>query len=293
MVSPPSQALVALVAAWRVADHVLIGAGAGLSVAAGVDYGDAEDFRRTFPVMHAEGFRARYQMIGRWGLPPERHWAYWSTHVHSVRFQARSSAVYTQLSALLSDRDHFVLSSNVDGLFERHGLDPRRVVTTQGDYAAMQCRTPCRQVVWPSQPAVERLLGTIDATRFVVRDPEALPRCPHCGGEVFLNVRADASFVEAPYEAPRQQLADWLRISTGRMLVVELGAGHNTPMVIRWPLERLTLARPNTTMFRINPIHWQLPSELHGRATSVVGDAGEVVAGWHREAARGREPRSR
>lgn len=42
------------------ATHVLVGAGAGMTAAAGVDYGDEADFAQTFHVLHAKGFRARY-----------------------------------------------------------------------------------------------------------------------------------------------------------------------------------------------------------------------------------------
>jgi NAD-dependent SIR2 family protein deacetylase len=41
--------------------HVLIGAGAGLSTAAGVDYADATSFATLFPALVRKGFRARYQ----------------------------------------------------------------------------------------------------------------------------------------------------------------------------------------------------------------------------------------
>ncbi|MGW1561138.1 hypothetical protein ACWCQ1_32075 [Streptomyces sp. NPDC002144] len=42
------------------ADRVLITAGAGLSAAAGYDYGDEDRFKELFPALHRLGLRSRY-----------------------------------------------------------------------------------------------------------------------------------------------------------------------------------------------------------------------------------------
>ncbi len=57
---------------------------------------------------------------------------------------------------------------NVDAMFERNAFDPAQIFTPQGDYAAMQCRKPCGRVVWPSQPAVDRVLAHVDSDAFEV-----------------------------------------------------------------------------------------------------------------------------
>jgi len=59
---------------------VLIGAGAGLSVAAGIDYGDRASFARDFPDLVERGISAADQMIGR-ALPPSVYWSYCARHV--------------------------------------------------------------------------------------------------------------------------------------------------------------------------------------------------------------------
>ena len=46
------------------ADAVLIGAGAGLSAAAGLDYTDEHDFAERFPGMLQYGVRCQYQLMG-------------------------------------------------------------------------------------------------------------------------------------------------------------------------------------------------------------------------------------
>ena len=74
--------------------RVLVGAGAGLSVAAGIDYTDEEDFARHFPALIRRRLRARYQLIGYDGLEEPAFWGYWASHVQQIRFTPRQSIVY-------------------------------------------------------------------------------------------------------------------------------------------------------------------------------------------------------
>lgn len=263
---------------WQEADHVLIGAGAGLSAAAGIDYSDEADFARVFPVLHEQGFKARYQLIGFQGFTPSQHWAYWATHVNDIRFKPRPPGPYGQLRALLEKKDVFVLTSNVDAMFVRSGFDAERVYTPQGDYAAMQCRTPCRKQVWPSEPDVKRALEHIDPDAFEIVDVAAIPRCPNCGGEVFLNVRLDGGFVEQPYQAQAERLRAWLAATArGRLLMVDIGSGFNTPTVVRWQLERLTLAVPGSKLVRINRDDADTGKAPRARALAIQADAGAAI----------------
>jgi NAD-dependent SIR2 family protein deacetylase len=266
---------------WRWADHLLVGAGAGLSAAAGIDYGDRDDFARRFPVLAARGFSARYQLIGfdRWS--PAEHWAYWATHVDDVRFRERRHPAYGLLHDLAAPKDHFVLSSNVDGMFARHGFDEARLHTPQGDYALLQCRTPCRQATWSSRPAVERALAAIDPATFRVGDPAAIPACPACGGEVFLNVRLDDGFVETPWREGADALRRWLgEAARGRVLLLEVGAGYNTPSVVRWPMEQLAAGLPQARLVRVNRDHPGLDHVRGVEALTLPADAGAAVAAF-------------
>ncbi len=264
---------------WRDADHVLIGAGAGLSAAAGIDYADEQDFARVFPVMVRRGFRARYQLIGYQGWTPQQHWAYWATHVNDVRFAPRSHPVYDRLRRLVAGKDSFVLTSNVDAMFERNGFDTDRIFTPQGDYAAMQCRTPCRREVWPSQPAIELALQHLDAESFSLTKPEVVPRCPNCGGEVFLNVRLDHGFVETPYVPQAERLNGWLtEAARGALLVLDVGSGFNTPSVVRWQTERLARSLPNARLVRINRDDANTGDVPEGRTLAIQCDAGAAIA---------------
>lgn len=262
----------------RSAQNILLTSGAGLSAAAGFDYGDTERFKELFPAFAARGMSARYQAIGFRGWTPADHWAYWAIHVADIRFGARRDPVYRELLRLTSHANTFVMTSNVDRLFTRNGFDKHRFFSPQGDYGLLQCRRACRDEAWDSEPVVRGLLAAVDPLAQTVRDPRAVPACPSCGGEVFFNVRLDRHFVESPYREQQARLAAWLRARQNAPLVVlEIGAGFNTPGVIRWPGEQLVAAMPQATLIRVNPDHPQVPPELGERAIGLRTKADQFI----------------
>ncbi|MEU0565984.1 hypothetical protein ABZ297_11405 [Nonomuraea sp. NPDC005983] len=260
------------------ADRILIGAGAGLSVAAGYDYGDSRRFAELFPALYRRGLRARYQLIGL-PLPPDLLWGYWAVHVADIRFSPGPHPVYQQLRALIGERDHFVMTSNVDALFARNGFDADRIFTPQGDYGRYQCERPCTRTTWPSQPIITAALAAYDPATGRITDPAAIPSCPGCGGEVFLNVHKGPEYLPDPYLLAGRRLQAWLEESPAdtRLLVLDIGSGYNTPSVIRGPMERIARAHPGGRLVRVNPGHPEVPAQLTGRALGIAADIGDLL----------------
>ncbi|MDG4554388.1 MAG: NAD-dependent protein deacetylase of SIR2 family [Candidatus Competibacter sp.] len=266
----------------RQANAVLIGAGAGLAVEAGIDYMDTKSFARDFPGMVKLGFRRRAELMGYSDWSPELKWGYLAANVNQVRFQASPHPVYARLLDLVREKEYFVVTSNVDGLFTKNGFAEDRLFTPQGDYALMQCQTPCSNAVWPSWPAIERILPKIDPATQVVTDSSVLPYCPNCGEDVIMNVRGGRWFIEDPYREQAERLDRWLDNSHDRdLLVLEIGAGFNTPSVIRWPMERIVHAHPRAHLIRVNLQYPQVPREIAGKSVMLQGSAmGAVTAIW-------------
>lgn len=74
------------------------------------------------------------------------HWFRWcaggylSAHIHTMRYRDTPHQGYVDLLELVGKKDYFVLCSNVDGLFQRAGFDPKRIYNPQGDFAYLQVR---------------------------------------------------------------------------------------------------------------------------------------------------------
>jgi NAD-dependent SIR2 family protein deacetylase len=195
-----------------------------------------------------------------------------------IRFQTPPHEVYTSLFRLVEQKEHFVITSNVDGMFVKGGFAEKRVFTPQGDYARYQCLTPCTTETWPVAPIIERILPTIDPATQEITDLTAIPRCPRCGGPVFANVRGGPWFVEEPYLEQEQRFTDWVTASSEKRLVIlEIGAGFNTPGVIRWPLEQITHTFDETHLIRVNLDYPEVPRVLAAKATSLCMRGRDVI----------------
>jgi NAD-dependent SIR2 family protein deacetylase len=278
-ISEPSRGNNNLVAEYiRKADHVLIGAGAGLSAAAGIDYGDTQIFAKLFPQLVKKGFRRQYELIGYNPWSEGEKWAYWATHVNYVRFQFPPSQLYATLLKNITEKDYFIITTNVEAMFHKTGFAADRIYTPQGDYARLQCVKPCTTETWPSKPVIDNILPSIDAETFTVTDLGFIPRCPRCGGRVFLNVHLDSGYNAEPYKEQLHRYQSWLQIAANEeLLIVELGVGFNSPGVIRWPFERMVQLLPHVQFIRINAKNADVPVDIKNKSISIKEDIKDVL----------------
>ena len=117
----------------RTADAVVIGAGAGLSTAAGFTY-SGERFEKYFSDFRQKyGFEDMYSGGFYTYKTPEEYWAYWSRYIFVNRYQDTPKPVYENLLKLVADKDYFVITTNVDHCFQKAGFDKKRLFYTLGD----------------------------------------------------------------------------------------------------------------------------------------------------------------
>lgn len=95
--------------------------------------------------------------------------------------------------------------------------------------------------------------------------PEWYTTCPFCKRhKAFFNLRGSDNFIHRPYQMAQDRLVSWLEQvmrEKKRLIVLEVGAGFNTPSVTRWPAE--SIAREAAAPFvRINPDHHEVPADL-------------------------------
>jgi len=262
------------------AEYVLIGAGAGLSADAGYDYLESVKFLKRYPYLKDIGVHCRYHSIGFVWPTKSMEWAFYARQLEEDLYgPPPHPEPYVQLRRLTDHANRWVFTSNADDLFSRLGFDPERTWTVQGTFANLQCQRPCCEEVWDSRPYIERLLPCVDLKTGELKDRSAVPVCPHCGGDMILNVRGGSWFVEKPYKRQRAAFNEWLkRAAAGRLVVIEIGAGFNTPSVIRWPCEVITARHHNAHLIRINPHHPKTQFSVGERATSIAMRASSVLS---------------
>ena len=277
----------------RSADAIVIGAGAGLSTSAGFTYG-GERFRKFFFDFAKEyGIEDMYSG-GFYPFPDEEtRWAWWARHIYYNRYIDAPKPVYQDLRKLVKGKDCFVLTTNVDHMFQKAGFDKGRLFYTQGDYGLFQSVNPLIRKTYDNE---EWVMQAMEAQGFL-RDEEGvfqvpaagelqmripttlIPRCPEDGSAMTMNLRADDSFVEDEgWHKAAAAYSDFLQKREGKhILFLELGVGGNTPVIIKYPFWRMTLANEKAVYGCVNYGEAVCPEEIRDRSICIDGDIGEVL----------------
>ena len=258
------------------ADAVVIGAGAGLSAAAGFAYA-GERFEANFSDFEKKyGFSDMYSGGFYPYETPEEYWAYWSRYIFLNRYQDAPKPVYDELLKLVEGRDYFVITTNVDHCFQKAGFDKKRLFYTQGDYGLFQCSEPCCQETFDNESVVRQMIEQ----QKDMRVPERLiPVCPHCGRPMTMNLRCDDTFVEDEgWHRAAERYENFLRTRAGqRILFLELGVGYNTPVIIKYPFWRMTARNPNATYASVNLDGASTMPGLEARSILIAQDIGVMM----------------
>ncbi len=258
------------------ADAIAVGAGAGLSTAAGFEYG-GERFERLFgDFIERYGFTDMYSAGFYPFATAEERWAYWSRHIWYNRYVPTPKDTYKKLLGLVKDKDFFVITTNVDHQFQLAGFPKDRLFYTQGDYGLWQCSVPCHDATYDNQEVVRRMV----AEQRDLRVPSGLvPHCPVCGEPMSMNLRADDTFVEdAGWREAGGRYAAWLDAhQAGRVLYLDLGIGANTPSIIKYPFWRRVFSNPHATYACINLGEAYVPPEICERSIGIDADIDRVL----------------
>ncbi|MBQ6733666.1 MAG: hypothetical protein IJR00_02035 [Lachnospiraceae bacterium] len=276
------------------ADAIVIGAGAGLSASAGFTY-SGERFRRyffdfedayDFHDMYSGGF---YVMR----LEPVIAWAYWARNIYCNRYQDPPKPLHDHLLQIVREKDYFVITTNVDHLFQKAGFDKKRLFYTQGDYGLFQSKNPAIRKTFDNEEWVMRAMeaqGFEKDEAGVFRVPEdrnilmripseLIPKCPEDGSDVAMNLRTDDSFVEDEgwHRASAAYAAFLEKAENRKVLYLELGVGGNTPGIIKYPFWQMTAENPNAVYACINYGEAFCPAEIKDRSICIDADIGDIL----------------
>ena len=274
-------------------DAIVIGAGAGLSTAAGFIYSGERfekyfgDFARRFGIrdMYSGGF---------YPFPDaETRWAWWARHIYYNRYVPAPKPVYDDLRKLVQDKDYFVITTNVDHQFQRAGFDKKRLFYTQGDYGLFQSVNPTIRKTYDNEEWVMKAMeaqgfarnkeGIFDLPEeesISMRIPsELIPKCPDDGSDVTMNLRADDSFVEDEgWHRASAAYADFLRRHERlHVLFLEIGIGMNTPVICKYPFWQMTNDNPKAVYACLNFNEAYCPVQIEKQSVCINGDSGDVI----------------
>ncbi len=262
------------------ADYIIIGAGAGFSAAAGIEYSgkrfddNFQDFIKKY------GVRDMYSATFYPYETQEEKWAHWARHVYVNRYSVGRTKLYEQLLNLVKDKEYFVLTTNVEHQFWINDFEDKRIFATQGDYGLMQCEKACHDKLYSNEELVYEAIEKTDDCKI---PSDLVPVCPVCGGNMEINVRKDNFFVEdEKWHEMNQNYSNFLQsIDENKNLVfMELGVGFNTPGIIRYPFEQMVYNNKNASLIRLNRDYPQAIPENKDKTISFDEEISEIFDYW-------------
>lgn len=183
-------------------------------------------------------------------------------------------------------------TTNVDHCFQKAGFDKHRLFHTQGDYGLFQCSEPCCAETFDNGEIIQNMVtaqgytiapdGTLtapEAPKMAV-PTELVPHCPHCGRPLTTNLRCDDRFVQDEgWYAAAERYENFLRTRAGqRILFLELGVGHNTPGIIKYPFWHMTDGNPRAVYACLNAGDACAPDAIKNRSVCIDGALADILA---------------
>ena len=261
------------------ADAIVIGAGAGLSAAAGLTYGGRRftDHFGEFIEKYGTMYMKDMYSAGFYPFPTEEaKWGYWSKHAYLNRILPDALPLYRSVYELVKERPHLVLTTNVDHQFWKAGFADEDIFATQGDYGKIQCQKGCHPKTYD---AVDMFVQMNQSRRDWLIPSYMVPRCPVCGGNMAMHLRCDQYFVEDEHwHQAAERYASFLeKHGEDRVVLLELGVGFNTPAIIRFPFEQMVRRNENWSLIRLNLEEYFVPESFGRRAVGIGSDIAKSV----------------
>ena len=258
------------------ADYILIGAGAGLSTSAGLDY-SGKRFQENFGEFIEKYHFTDMYTAGFYDFNTEEEkWAFWAKHIYLNDTGIGPTKLYQDILELVKDKNYFVITTNVDDQFYKAGFDKEKVFATQGSFRYIQCSKACHNKLYDATDLVKEM---IEKTKDCKIPTELVPVCPVCREKMEVNVRIDANFVQDDnwYKQDRKygELLD--NNKDKNVILLELGVGFNTPGIIRIPFEQMTEQNLNWKLIRINKDNCDTFLDIKDKSILIEDDINKII----------------
>jgi len=260
----------------RHADAVLVGAGSGLSSAAGYNHyhrnavfeANFHDFEEAYGIQSL--FHGFYYIYSK----PEQQWGFYSRYIKFME-DAPAGQPYIDLVEILKDKEYFILTTNCDIQIPKV-FPEDRICQFQGDFRYFQCSQPCHDKLYESHDLVSAMLDNMEGLEVPA---EWIPRCPECGWKMVPWVQDNTFLQGEAWQTAYQRYEDFVRKYQGKkLLLLELGVGEMTPSIIKLPFWELTAKNENVFYACLNREASHSPEHLRERSLYLQGDLAETLA---------------
>ena len=236
------------------ADALMMAAGAGMGVDSGLpDFRGVEGFWRAYPALRSAGLEfSQIASPHAFHTHPLRAWGFYGHRLALYRAtQPHPGFEILKQWGESKSLGMRVFTSNVDGQFQKAGVDPDTVYECHGSIHFLQCLKGCSEAIWSAGGFVPQV---DEAHCLLLNSP---PRCPACGGLARPNILmfGDGEWVESRAQGQVISQRNWLE-RVNNLVIVEMGAGLAIPTVRRF--SEYWVSR-GASLIRINPQDHDIP----------------------------------
>lgn len=218
--------------------NVLVCAGAGMSQESGIPVfrGSNGLWTKTLSI---NGKEYSYQELLSHQAFEEQHSNAWDliNQLKQLYTENKPHKGYHSLRELLSNKNHFILTSNCDEYFLRAAFEEENILEIHGSIYDYQCLIKCSDEIWRMDDYIN------------------VPRCPECGGKCRPSIKmlGDWHWNSSKAKDQQRRYVCWMKEikdNNESILVIEIGAGKKLAS-IREIAEKV--AGEDNELIRINP----------------------------------------
>ena len=233
------------------AEVVLIFAGAGMSVDSDLPtYRDKEGFWNDYPLYR--NIKKDYVSMASphgFGRDPHFSWGFFAHQYKLYKETIPHEGYYKLLDLVSRNKDYFVVTTNVDGLFLKAGFKRNHLHEAHGSIHKLQCNRTCQRVAWD----IDTLDVEIDLASMNARDP--LPICPNCSSvsrpNIFMFGDTDDSYIWEETQESARSFRKWRKENNQKKIVIlEIGVGADG---LRRHVKKYYHEFSSAFLIRINP----------------------------------------
>lgn len=239
----------AAAAAIRSAQAMVVTAGAGMGVDSGLpDFRGDQGFWNAYPMYRQLGINFIDAANPRnFEGDPAFGWGFYGhrTNLYRETVPHRGFAMLQEWADRFG-QDSFVVTSNVDGQFQKAGYREDQVVEVHGSIHHLQCLSPCCHEIWDNDEEIPVDFASMRAAR--------VPACRYCSRPARPNILmfGDYSWLPDRTHGQRMRFDRFLdQHRQEQLVVIEMGAGTAIP-TIRYLSEDVG-RQAGATVIRINP----------------------------------------
>ena len=235
------------------ADAIIITAGAGMGVDSGLpDFRGNDGFWRAYPAIKHLGLDFEDIANPKWfSKNTPLAWAFYGHRLNLYRDTQPHNGFKILLDLVKSKNDdYFVVTSNVDGQFQKAGFDEDKLFEVHGSIHHFQCSENCTNEIWNA----DKEFIEIDMDKF---EAQTIPLCKKCGDIARPNILmfGDWDWNGSRTDKQEDKFYNWfnsLKKDGKKLAIIEIGAGKAIPTIRNYG-EKFAKKSKNFKLIRINP----------------------------------------